>query len=81
MLMVINRVKNMLGYPEARAAMLHPNSVLYRSEQWGLGKRRSLEGYLRMVGIDSLSKQVQPNQWCHDGVWPTDALPYRIRKR
>ena len=30
MLMVINRVKNMLGYPEARAEMLYPNTILYR---------------------------------------------------
>ena len=30
MLMFINRVKNMLGYPEARAEMLYPNTILYR---------------------------------------------------
>jgi hypothetical protein len=27
---VINRVKCMLGYPESRPEMIHPNNVLYR---------------------------------------------------
>jgi hypothetical protein len=27
---IIKRVKNMLGYPEARADFIYPNNVLYR---------------------------------------------------
>ena len=47
-------------------------------EEWGLGKRRSFSKYMEMVGIDTFSKKVTPNQWCHQGYWPESALPYKL---
>ena len=47
-------------------------------DEWGLGKKRSFAKYMKMVGIDTISKQVTPNVWCHTGDWPDAALPYKI---
>jgi hypothetical protein len=50
-------------------------------DEWGLGKKRSFAQYMNMVGIDTLSKKVTPNKWCHDGEWPATALPYKLDKK
>ncbi|KAJ1415736.1 GlcNAc-domain-containing protein, partial [Ochromonadaceae sp. CCMP2298] len=78
---VINRVKCMLAYPESRAEMVYPQSVLYRQHRWGMGKARSFGAYMKMVGIDTLNKIVTPNQWCHKGEWPEIALPYKVEDK
>jgi hypothetical protein len=43
-----------------------------------MGRRRSLEAYLRLAGIDPSRKEVHRNEWCHRGEWPEEALPYRL---
>lgn len=70
----------MLAYPESRPELVYPSSVLYRQNDWGMGRKRSLAKYMEMVGLDMDSKKQQPNQWCHRGEWPEIAKQYRIRK-
>jgi ribulose bisphosphate carboxylase small subunit len=43
-----------------------------------MGRQRSLDEYLRMVGIDPAHKEVRKNLWCHQGQWPEEALRYRL---
>lgn len=45
-----------------------------------MGKKRSFANYMEMVGIDTLSKKVTPNKWCHKGEWPEIALKYQVKK-
>eukprot|EP01038_Epipyxis_sp_PR26KG_P009420 gene9420-12689_t len=75
---VLKRVKCMLGYPETRPEMIHPNSVLYRQDDWAMGKKRSFSRYMEMVGINPVSKVVTPNVWCHKGEWPENAKQYQL---
>lgn len=78
--MVIKRVKHMLGYPESRPDMINPVSVLYRSEDWAMGKKRSFDAYMKMVGIDVMGKVISKNDWCLRGEWPEEAKPYYFKK-
>jgi hypothetical protein len=68
----------MLGYPESAAELVSPPNILYRLQDWGMGRKRSLKKYMEMVGLDMYSKKATTNKWCHDGEWPEIALPYRI---
>jgi len=68
----------MLGYPESKADLIYPNSVLYRLDEWGMGKKRSFSKYMEMVGIDPLQKKITTNKWCHEGVWPAQAEQYKL---
>eukprot|EP00981_Chlorochromonas_danica_P002708 scaffold537_cov180-Ochromonas_danica.AAC.13 len=79
--LVIHRVKHMLGYPESREDLVHPSSLLYRHQDWAMGKKRPLKKYLEMVGLDMMSKQTKKNIWCHHGEWPEQAKPYRVLAR
>lgn len=76
--MVLKRCKCMLGYPESRPEMISPEIVLYRREDWGMGNDRSFDTYMKMVGIDTHSKQVTKNTWCHAGQWPEQAKQYKL---
>jgi len=78
--MVINRVKNMLGYPESASDLVTPLSVLYRSGDWAMGRERSFDEYMRMVGLDPVTKTERPNVWCRRGEWPEEAKPYYVKK-
>mmetsp|Transcript_10042 Transcript_10042/g.15192 ORF Transcript_10042/g.15192 Transcript_10042/m.15192 type:complete len:500 (-) Transcript_10042:145-1644(-) len=78
--LVIKRVKCMLGYGESTAKMVSPHSLLYRLEDWSMGKKRSFKSYMDMVGIDPVNKKVTPNRWCHNGLWPPQAEKYKIKK-
>jgi [Skp1-protein]-hydroxyproline N-acetylglucosaminyltransferase len=79
--LVINRVKYMLGYPESSLELVHPPSVLYRQQDWSMGKKRSLAKYMEMVGLDMQSKTTTKNMWCHKGEWPEIAKEYRVVKK
>lgn len=78
--LIIERVKNNLGYPESRADRVQPASLLYRLNDWGMGNKRSYAAYLEMVGIEPISKTITPNTWCHKGLHPPQALPYKKDK-
>lgn len=70
----------MLGYPECRTDLVYPSSVLYRKQDFGMGYKRSFDEYMKMVGIDVVSKTISNNDWCLKDQWPSQAEPYRIRK-
>jgi len=70
----------MLGYPESLAELITPSSVIYRLDDWGMGKKRSMAKYMQMVGLDMNSKIATKNKWCHHGEWPEIAKEYRIAK-
>ena len=69
--MVLDRVKHTLLYPEAARYMLKDQSLLYKVEEYGMGKQRRLEDYLENVaGLDMVTKQTKVPTWCHQGVPP-----------
>jgi len=78
--MMIKRVKCMLDYPETSPALISPASLLYRLEDWSMGRERSFSTYMSMVGIEPRSKTITMNQWCHKGVWPAQAERYRVER-
>lgn len=45
-----------------------------------MGRERSLDEYLKMVGLDPVNKVSTRNVWCHNGMWPIQAEKYRIKK-
>lgn len=73
--LVIERVKCMLGYPESEASLV-PQTVLYKANRWGMGKERSFDTYMKMVGINVVDKTITPNNWCIKGEWPKVAMQY-----
>jgi hypothetical protein len=70
----------MLDYPESRPEYIRPTSLLYRLEEWSMGKMRSYRDYLQMVGLNMQTKEVRPNKWCHNAEWPPEAKPYYFDK-
>lgn len=78
--LVIKRVKHMLDYPESKSDMVQPISLLYRIEDWSMGNKRSLKDYKEMVGIETITKTITRNEWCFEGEWPKQAVPFRIDK-
>ena len=70
----------MLNYPESRAVRIIPSSLLYRLEDWSMGSKRSFSDYMDMVGLNTMTKVVTPNVWCHKGKYPSQFLPYKVSK-
>ncbi|KAL9190203.1 LOW QUALITY PROTEIN: hypothetical protein ACHAXT_007414 [Thalassiosira profunda] len=69
-MMVLNRVKYQLGYPEAARDMIKPHSLLTAVEQYSMGTSRSLEEYMKIVGLDMNTKEVTYTAWCETGLPP-----------
>lgn len=69
-MLVLERVKYQLGYPEAARDMLRVKSVLTAVEQYSMGTVRPLEDYLRMVGMDMKTKEIHFTGWCEHGYPP-----------
>lgn len=70
----------MLGYSESDEEVIYPKSILYRLEDWGMGRRRSFQSYMHMVGLDVGKKTVERNDWCHHGKWPDAVAVYKENK-
>lgn len=66
-MLVLERVKYQLGYPEAARDMLRVRSVLTAVEQYSMGTARPLEEYLRIVGMNMTTKQMTHTGWCEEG--------------
>ena len=45
-----------------------------------MGGKRSFNNYMDMVGLNTLTKEVTTNNWCHKGEWPIQAAPYKLLK-
>jgi hypothetical protein len=73
---ILRRCKYMLGYPESKPDLVAPKSILYRLDEWAMGSERSVEQYMKMVGLDMKTKTATTNGWCHKGEWPEEAKPY-----
>lgn len=65
--MVLDRIKCQLNFPEAARDMIKHKSILTAVEQYSMGTERSLEEYMRIVGLDVLRKEVIDTQWCETG--------------
>ena len=66
-MLVLERVKYQLGYPESSKDMIRIKSVLTAVEQYSMGKVRTIEEYLRMVGLNMTTKEIQDTKWCATG--------------
>lgn len=69
-MLVLNRIKYQLGYPEAARDMLKPKSLLTAVEQYSMGAERPLSEYLKIVGMDMTSKLMYNTAWCEKGKPP-----------
>jgi hypothetical protein len=68
--MILNRIKHQLGYPESAMDILAPKSLLTAVEYYSMGKERSLDEYLRIVGLNMTTKEVTLTHWCEEGAPP-----------
>jgi len=69
-MLVLDRVKYQLGYPEAARDMLSVKSILTAVEQYSMGTERPLEDYLRIVGMNMTTKEIHYTGWCEKGYPP-----------
>jgi hypothetical protein len=69
-MMVLDRVKYQLGYPEAAKDMLMPKNLLTAVEQYSMGTERPLEQFLEIVGLNMTTKEVTITNWCETGAAP-----------
>ena len=69
-MMILDRIKYQLGYPEAARDMLVFKSVLTAVEQYSMGSERPLETYLKIVGLNMTRKEVSYTAWCETGKPP-----------
>ena len=69
-MLILNRIKYQLGYPEAASDMIKPKSILTAIDQYTMGTERSIEDYLKLVGLDMTKKEVIFTGWCEGGYPP-----------
>jgi len=70
-MMILNRVKYQIGYPEASIDMLKPITLLSKVDEHTLGTKRTLNDYLTMARYDFDYKLASIPKWCADGVPPS----------
>lgn len=69
-MMVLDRIKYQLGYPESAKDMIFIKSLLTAVGQYSLGKERSIHEYLEIIGLNMTTKEVTPTHWCESGKPP-----------
>jgi len=69
-MLVLNRVKYQLGYPESSKDMIKPKTLFTAIDQYSMGSTRSLDDYLKIVGLNMNTKEVTYTAWCETGVPP-----------
>lgn len=69
-MLVLNRIKYQLGYPESAKDMVKPKTLFTAADQYGMGNERSLEDYLEIVGLNMDTKEVTFTGWCETGMPP-----------
>lgn len=69
-MMVLERVKYQLGYPEAAKDMITSKNLLTAVEQYSMGTERPLSQYLELVGLDMTQKEITSMDWCEEGMPP-----------
>lgn len=69
-MMILLRIKNQLGYPEAASDFVTVQSVLADLDHYSMGKVRKLEDYMKYVGIDVNRKEVWNSHYCEEHIMP-----------
>jgi len=71
-LLVLDRIKYQLGYPESSRDMVKPKTVFTALDRYTLGTQRKLDDYLTQIaGLNMTTKQVLDPGWCErDSVPP-----------
>jgi len=69
-MMILDRVKYQLNYPEASRDMLKNKSILTAVEQYTIGSARPLDDYLKLAGLNMTTKEVTHIDWCDQGMPP-----------
>ena len=69
-LLVLNRIKQQLGYPESAKDMVKPKTLFTAVKQYSMGHTRSLDQYLKLVGLNISLKEVTYTAWCETGQPP-----------
>lgn len=65
----MERIKYQLGFPEASRDMI-PKSILTAVDQYSMGNVRNVKDYLKIIGMDPMTKEVTIMEWCENGVPP-----------
>jgi Glycosyltransferase (GlcNAc) len=66
-MMILDRVKYQLGYPEAARDVVPLKSLLTAVEQYTMGTTRPLDQYMRIVGLNVTTKEISYTGWCEKG--------------
>lgn len=69
-MMILDRIKYQLGYPESALDMLPDRSIVTAVDSYSMGIKRSLKRFLKIVGLDMVTKQVTQTEWCEKGYPP-----------
>ena len=77
-MLVLQRVKAQLNYPESSPDFIKPQSIITHVDKYSMGTERSLEDYLKMAGLDMVNKKnvEQPKRWCAHGLPPPGMEKY-----
>ena len=67
-MMILDRIKYQLGYPEAAKDMIGSKSLLTAVEQYSMGTERILSDYMELIGLDTDTKEISPTNWCQEGI-------------
>jgi hypothetical protein len=69
-MMILDRIKYQLGYPESARDVIPLKSLLTAVEQYTMGKARPLEQYMKIVGLNTTTKEITYTGWCETGKPP-----------
>jgi len=78
---IIERVQNLLGMPEARTAQQVDPTVLVDMKDYGVGQVRSQQEFLEMANINVDAHRQSTPDWCRQGTAPPHAMhPHRAHE-
>jgi len=69
-MLVLDRVKFQMQYPESARDEIKPKSVLTAVDQYSMGTQRSLDDYLELAGLNMNTKEATRLDWCFNGQPP-----------
>lgn len=67
--LVVSRINHQLGFPEAAKDAV-PKEILSSIEDYSMGTVRSLDDYMKFIGVDVTRKEITRLRWCEDGMPP-----------
>jgi hypothetical protein len=74
--LILERVQNLVGFPEAQRADQVDSTVLAHMDRFGPMKARDRASFLAMAGLDVAGKKQRVPEWCEQGTAP----PFAIHK-